>query len=71
MNYNILETYPAARGKTYYLIHIISENIAIRFKFDSDISDDLIQEHVAKYIEEMNGLTYEETNEEINEEPQN
>lgn len=64
MNYNILETYPAPGGKTYYLIHIISGDIAVRFKFDSDISDDLIQEHVAKYIEDMNAAVQEETNEE-------
>lgn len=67
MNYNILETYQAARGKTYYLIELIDKNVSIRFKFDSDISDDLIEEEVAKYIQELEERTnqiYEETNEE-------
>lgn len=52
MNYNILETRPASNGKIYYDIEILSVDKIFTFKFDADISDDLIESEVTRCVED-------------------
>tara|TARA_B100002019_G_scaffold4264_1_gene3549 strand:+ start:3112 stop:3498 length:387 start_codon:yes stop_codon:yes gene_type:complete len=52
MNYNILETRPASNGKIYYDIEILSIDKIFTFKFDADISDDLIESEVTRFVED-------------------
>lgn len=53
MNYNILETRPASNGKIYYDIEILSLDNIFTFKFDADISDDLIESEVTRFVEDF------------------
>ena len=50
MNYNILETRLGQNGKIYYDIEILSIDKICTFKFDADISDDLIETEVARFV---------------------